>query len=166
MMLSFLAGLRLVERVLTRVLLVLLFVLVALSSATRYVGYPVIWSIELTQALFVWLCVLAGDLTLQRYGHFSIDMLAQLLPARARLVLDLVNFALIAALLVVLAHHGLNFARMTGMRPLPILGVTSALATAALPVGLVLMLITTIEQAVARLAGRGPGDGQAPREVM
>lgn len=166
MVTSLLYGLRSIERVLALTLLTVLFVLVALSSISRYVGYPLIWSIELTQALFVWLCVLAGDLTLQRYGHFSIDMLAGLLPRRARLVLDLADFALVGALLALLAYHGFNFAQMTGMRPLPILGVTSAAATAALPIGFVLMLITTIEQAIGRVRGRHVAAEAGPREVM
>ncbi len=160
----FLDSLRAIERGLAMALLVALFVLVVLSSASRYVGHPVIWSIELTQALFVWLCVLAGDITLQRYGHFSIDLLAGLLPPRARLALDLVDYALVAALLGIFVWFGWKFAVLTGMRPLPILGITSAVATAALPVGFALMLVTTAEQALARISGRRAQ--VAAREVM
>ena len=160
----FLDALRAVERGLAMALLAALFVLVILSSGSRYVGHPVIWSIELTQALFVWLCMFAGDITLQRYGHFSIDMLAGLLPARARFALDLLDYALVAALLGIFAWFGWKFAVLTGMRPLPILGVSSALATAALPVGFALMLVTTAEQALARVRGRH-AQGTA-REVM
>lgn len=156
-----------VERALAGLLLVVIVALVVVSSATRYAGFPVIWSVEVTQALFVWLCVLAGDLTLQRSGHFSVDMLANFLPPRARRALDLFNALLVAALLAILVFYGTRFAAMSGGRPLPITGVTSAAATGALPAGFVLMLITLAEQLVARWKGRMEAAAPSgPREVM
>ena len=167
MILSALGVLRRTERALASVLLIATVALVVLASSTRYMGFPIIWALEVVQALFVWLCVLAADLTLQRAGHFSVDMIANLLPPRTRQVLDVFNVLLGAALLAGLAWYGFLFTYITSGRPLPITGVTSALATAALPVGFVLMLITLAEQLVARLKGRpvaAPSD--EAREVM
>jgi TRAP-type C4-dicarboxylate transport system permease small subunit len=156
-----------VERALASVLLVAIVALVSLSSGFRYAGAPLIWADEVIQALFPWLCALAADLTLQRSGHFSVDMLANYLPARARRVLELINTLLVMALLAVLAYYGQRFARMTGMRPLPITGVTSAAATSALTVGFVLMLVTLAEQFHRRLTGREAAPAPSePREVM
>ena len=167
MIVSMLAALRSIERVLASVLLVAIVTLVVVASATRYLGSPVIWAIEVTQAMFVWLCVFAADLTLQRAGHFSVDLFANLLPRRARQVLDVFNILLAGALLVVLTYHGARFASITGGRPLPMTGVPSAVATAALPVGFALMLITLTEQLVARLRGRATvTTSDDVREVM
>jgi TRAP-type transport system small permease protein len=128
---------------------------------------PVLWAIEVTQAAFVWLCVFAADLTLQRLGHFSVDMIANLLPRRARQILEVINVLLAGALLATLTYYGVLFAQFTGMRPLPMTGVTSAVATGALPVGFALMLITLAEHLVARLKGQAPVvDASEPREVM
>lgn len=147
------AALRRIELIVASTLLVVTVALIILSSSARYLGIPIIWSIEVVQALFVWLCVLAADLTLQRAGHFSVDMIANLLPRRARQVLDVFNILLAAALLAALVYYGFAFAYVTGGRPLPITGVSSALATGALPVGFVLMLVTLTEQLIARLRG-------------
>jgi TRAP-type C4-dicarboxylate transport system permease small subunit len=167
MIVSALAALRGVERALASILLVATVTLVVVASSTRYMGVPVIWAIEIIQALFVWLCVLAADLTLQRAGHFSVDTIANLLPRRARQVLEVFNVLLAAALLAGLAYYGFLFAYITSGRPLPMTGVTSAFATAALPVGFVLMLITLAEQLVARLQGRAPAPpADEAREVM
>lgn len=167
MIVSLLGGLRALERALAAMLLVVIVALVIVASGSRYMGVPIIWAIEVTQALFVWLCVLAADLTLQRLGHFSVDMFANLLPARARQVLEVFNVLLAGALLAVLAYYGVIFAQFTGMRPLPMTGITSAAATGALPVGFVLMLITLAEHLAARLKGRSPvADSSEPREVM
>jgi TRAP-type transport system small permease protein len=167
MIVSALAALRGVERVLASALLVATVALVVLASGTRYMGAPVIWAIEVIQALFVWLCVLAADMTLQRAGHFSVDMIANLLPPRARRMLDVFNTLLAAALLASLAWYGFLFTYITSGRPLPMTGVTSAFATAALPVGFVLMLITLAEQLAARLKGQPPAAASdEAREVM
>lgn len=163
----FLRTLRALERAVSAALLVFIVALVVVASGTRYLGMPVLWAIEVTQALFVWLCVLAADLTLQRLGHFSVDMFANMLPPRLRQALEVFNVLLAGALLAVLTYYGVLFAQFTGMRPLPMTGVTSAWATGALPVGFVLMLITLIEHLVARLQGRSPvADPTEPREVM
>lgn len=167
MIASFLAALRGVERALACALLVVIVALVVVASGTRYMGMPVLWAIEVTQALFVWLCIFAADLTLQRLGHFSVDMFANLLPRRARQMLEVFNVLLVGALLAVLAYYGILFAQFTGMRPLPMTGVTSAFATGALPAGFFLMLITLAEHLAARLKGRSPvADETGPREVM
>lgn len=167
MIASCLQALRALERALAATLLVVIVALVVVASGSRYLGMPVIWAIEVTQAMFVWLCVLAADLTLQRLGHFSVDMFANLLPRRARQVLEVFNVLLSAALLATLTYYGLLFAQFTGMRPLPMTGVTSAVATGALPVGFGLMLITLAEHLAARLRGRSPVvDATEPREVM
>lgn len=167
MIVLFLERLRQVERALACALLIGIVALVIVASGTRYMGMPVLWAIEVTQALFVWLCVFAADLTLQRLGHFSVDMFASLLPKRPRQILEVVNVLLAGALLATLAYYGVLFAQFTGMRPLPMTGVSSAWATGALPVGFALMLITLAEHLVARLKGRSPvADTSAPREVM
>ncbi|MBL8805338.1 MAG: TRAP transporter small permease [Rhodospirillales bacterium] len=158
---------RALEMALAAALLSAIVTLVVVASVARYYGYPVIWALELTQAGFVWLCVLSSDLTLRRAGHFSIDMLAKLLPARARLVLELANLAIVATLLAVLVYFGWEFSARTSGRPLPITGITSAFVTAALPVGFALMLVTLGELALARLRGQpvGPAEDEL-REVI
>jgi TRAP-type C4-dicarboxylate transport system permease small subunit len=164
---TLLDGLRRFERAAAGTLLVVIVALVVVASGARYAGTPVLWALEVTQALFVWLCVFAADLTLQRLGHFSVDMIANMLPRRARQALELFNLVLVAAFLAVLIFYGYRFASFTGMRPLPMTGVSSALATAALPIGFALMLVTIAEQFAARIKGRplAPPAGE-PREVM
>lgn len=131
----------------------------------RYLGRPVLWSDEVAQALFVWLALLAADLTLQRAGHFRIDVLAGLLPAKARFLLELAIKLTIAALLLLLVYYGLLFMRVSHPRPLPMTGVPSSFAAAALPVAYGLMIITVVEQTLRHLRGLPDSDG-AGREVM
>lgn len=159
--------LRWIERAVAAGLLVILVAIVFAGAAGRYTGNPVIWSDEVAQALFVWVSMLAADLTLQRSGHFSIDIFANLLPPRARFVLDIIVIALLGALLGLLVLNGFRFADMTSGRPMPMLGLPSSVATAALPVGFSLMMITLIEQAIRRIRHRfEPPPEHAASEVM
>ena len=158
--------LRRVERAVAMALLCGVFLVVFLATIGRYLGTPVIWSIEASQAMFVWLCLLAGDITLQNFGHFSVPLIADTLSRPARRVLETFNAVVVLGLLCLLAWYGLTFAKISGGRPLPILGVSEGIATAALPVGFALMAITTIEQLVRRWRKIGYDDAHLARDVM
>ncbi|MEJ8572003.1 TRAP transporter small permease [Microbaculum marinum] len=158
--------LRRVERGVAASLLLSIFVLVFIATAGRYFGHPVIWAIEVTQAMFVWLCLLAADVTLQNYGHFSVPAIADLLSKRARRLLETFNGLVVMALLGFLAWHGLRFAEMKSLRPLPMTGISEGLATAALPVGFALMFITLLEQTILRWTAHGSEETHRSRDVM
>lgn len=166
-MISFaLDWLRRMERAAAMFLLVVIFAVVFAATVGRYMGSPVIWAIEVTQAMFVWLCVLAADITLQQRGHFSVPVLADLLSPEKLRVLEIFNGLVVLALLAFLAWYGLTFAEFSSMRPLPMTGVSEGVATAALPVGFSLMFITVAEQLVMRLRSADEPDLTGPRDVM
>lgn len=142
----------------------LLVGLIAIGSAGRYLGTPIIMSLELAQAAFVWLCMLAADLTLQENRHFSVDFLTRLLPDALQRALAVVTWLIVAALLVFLLWHGTDFTLITSDRPLPITGIPGAWVTSALPIGFVLMLITVFER-IARILARQPLPDATPQDV-
>ena len=149
-----LAVLRQAERAFAISLLAVLVAVVIIGTVFRFAGAPAIWTEEAAQACFVWLSLVAADMTLQRHGHFRLDMLTALLPKKARLALDVVIHLVIGALLAFLIFYAWKFVQISNMRPLPIIGVPSSFATAALPVGFALMIITLIEQIFVALSGR------------
>jgi TRAP-type transport system small permease protein len=161
-----LKAVRLAERAVAATLLVSLVAVVFAGAVGRYLHHPVIWSDEVAQALFVWVSMLAADLTLQRHGHFSIDIVTNLLPPRGRIVLDLLVLLLLIALVALLFVNGFRFADMTSGRPMPMLGLPSSVATAALPAGFALMMITLVEQTISRIRQRSAEPPQPPGEVM
>jgi len=145
---TFLKWLRRIEAAAAGTMLCGIVATVFLGSVGRYLGRPVIWTDEVAQALFVWTSMLAADLTMQRAGHFRIDILTSRLPRLFQHVLELVTKLALAALLCLLVWHGMQLARMMAARPLPMTGISSAAAMAALPVGFALILITLLEQFV------------------
>lgn len=149
-----LAMLRLAERGAAIALLAAVVVVVIIGTVFRFLGSPAIWTEEAAQACFVWLSLIAADITLQRSGHFRLDMLVGLLPKKARLALDIVIHLVIGALLALLMVYAWKFVQISSLRPLPLIGVPSSFATAALPVGFALMMVTLVEQIFAALSGR------------
>lgn len=135
------------------------------GALARFAGTPQIWTEELAQVLFVWLAMLAADYTLQRAGHFRIDLLTRLLPVPLQRALDILIQLMVAALLATLVWHGRGLLSVAHPRPLPMLGLPSSVAVAALPVAYLLMLVTTIEHLVDRVAGRHHADAPA-RDLM
>jgi TRAP-type C4-dicarboxylate transport system permease small subunit len=158
--------LRRVERAAAMLLLVSIFVLVFAATIARYMGSPVIWAIEVTQAMFVWLCVLAADVTLQQRGHFSVPAIADLLSPEKRRLLEIFNAVVVLVLLAFLVRHGMTFLELSSGRPLPMIGISEGIATAALPVGFALMFITIVEQLVMRWRNLDDDGAGAPRDVM
>ena len=149
-----LALLRQAERAAAIALLAAVVAVVIIGTIFRFAGAPAIWTEEAAQASFVWLSLIAADMTLQRHGHFRLDMLVGLLPKKARIALDIAIHLVIGALLVFLMFYAWKFVQISNMRPLPIIGVPSSFATAALPVGFALMTITLVEQIFVALSGR------------
>lgn len=160
-----LAILRKVEMMAAVAVLGLIVAVVFAGTVGRYGGRPILWSDEVAQALFPWLVFLAADLTLQRQGHFRIDLFLPLLPAGLRTGLELAIRLMLIALLALLVHYGIKLAQIAHFRPLPMTGVSSAWAAAALPAGSALMLLTLVEQTIALLRGRAV-QGEAARDVM
>lgn len=166
MLTKLLAWLRWLERAAAMALLCGIFVVVFAATAGRYFGFPIIWSLEASQAMFVWLCLLAGDITLQNFGHFSVPLIADTLSRPARRILETLNAVIVIGLLAFLAWYGWTFADMSSMRPLPMLGISEGVATTALPVGFALMALTTLEQLVQRWRKIGYDDAHLARDVM
>ena len=81
--------LRRVEFACAALLLAAVVALVGLASVARAAGSPIIWSIEVAQLLFLWLCVLAIDLAFQDERHFGISLVLDNVPAIGRKAIEI-----------------------------------------------------------------------------
>lgn len=91
------------------VLMAAIATVVFLQVFTRYVlAYPWGWPEELARILFVWVALLGAALAFRRAGHFSIDALANVLPARARRPLAVAIRVSLLAFLLLVAYLGLQ----------------------------------------------------------
>ncbi|POF34101.1 TRAP transporter small permease [Roseibium marinum] len=129
-------------------LLAAVVVLVAVASVARAAGSPIIWSIEIAQLLFLWLCIFSIDLALQHDRHFGIAILLDNLPERGRKAMEIFNLFVMICLLAYLFRFA--WKNMILMHP----RLDGALQTpgsyfhASMVIGIVLMVRTLTVQLV------------------
>ncbi|MCU4677702.1 TRAP transporter small permease subunit [Catenovulum sp. 2E275] len=134
------------ERQITALLLFLIVVLVFAAAVMRTLGYPIIWSVDFAQLLFVWLAVLGSDQALKQGNHAKLDVFFNKLQLKNRIKLaGLLNMISIACLFAVLIY-GIELVLLNPLRTLGSTDLPYALVTAAMPVGAGLMMITLIFQ--------------------
>lgn len=143
--------LRRIEFACAAVLLAAVVVLVGVASVARAFGSPIIWSIEIAQLLFLWLCILAIDLALQQGRHFGIGLVLDNLPSGARKAVEIGNLLVMIGLLAYLLQFA--WKNMILMHP----RLDGALQTpgsyfhASMVVGFLLMLRSLAVQLLQRL---------------
>ena len=135
-----------IERMLCIGLLSAIVLLVFAAAVMRTVGLPIIWSVDIAQLLFAWLCMLGANQTLKHAQHATVDIVTQYLPVRwQQRLAGLTSLIMIGVLAVIVVYgialFNLNPQRTLGSTPLPYRYVALAL-----PVGAGLMLLTLLEQ--------------------
>lgn len=139
-------------------LLCTIVVLVGIGSVTRYLGAPIIGLIEVSQMLFIWLCMIAADIAMQRSRHFGLSFLANHLSDRAARWLRIGNLLIIAGLLAFLFYHSIELTRISHPRLIGGLQMHYSYITAGLCLGTALMFRTTVAQLIAEFRGQAPDE--------
>ncbi|MEZ5589278.1 MAG: TRAP transporter small permease subunit [Gammaproteobacteria bacterium] len=146
--------LRRIEFACAAILLVAVVILVGVASVARALGSPIIWSIEVAQLLFLWLCIIAIDLALQHERHFGISLVLDNVPAAGRKAIEIINLIVMIGLLAYLLQFA--WKNMILMHP----RLDGALQTpgsyfhASMVVGFVLMIRTLTVKLVQFIRNR------------
>ncbi|MFD2794723.1 TRAP transporter small permease [Promicromonospora vindobonensis] len=149
-----------VELRFTQACLVLMTLLVLVSATSRTVGRPLSWTVDLATFVFAWAVFVGADVAWRRDRMVTIDTLVARFPARPRTGVRLANDLLIAVFLVAMVVTGVQLAGDAADRSfsgLPWLSYTWV--TLSVPVGCLLMLLTTLRRIhgdVATLRAPGP----------
>lgn len=142
--------------------LVLMVILIFLGGVLRMAGTPINWSGDAATAFFAWACFLAADIAWRRNSLMAIEVLTAKLPERAQAALRLINYAIIVAFLVYLIVMGVYLSWISRVRSFQgIPEVSYSWVTMSLPLGALLLLITTALKVRAELKG----EYQASRAV-
>ncbi len=142
------------ERIGAIALLSAIVALVAVASVARAVGSPIIWSVEIAQLLFAWLCMICADLAMQQQRHFGLSVLHAMLDERGRYWLDIINHLVLIGLLAFLFVYA--WRNMILMHP-RLIGATQMHGSwvhASMVLGMVLLLRTLLSQLIDRIAGK------------
>ena len=123
-------------------------VLVGLAAVTRAMGTPIIWSVEIAQLTFLWLCILAIDLALQEERHFGLRIVQDNVSPRIGRIVEIVNLLIMVALLAFLIRYAWRNTILMHTRLDGALQIRGSYLHASMVVGFSLMIRTLL----ARLA--------------
>jgi TRAP-type C4-dicarboxylate transport system permease small subunit len=147
------AMLRWIDRVTTVVATALLCAMVAVTIVAvvyRYgVNSPLTWANEVLESLFVWLTFLGAAVAMARNEHSGFTSLIARLPRLGRYVLTALSTLSIVAFLGVCAWVGFDALPKLAGQTTPTLGLSVAVNYAALPVGMLLILVQFLGMVVS-----------------
>src|SRR5688572_14162075 len=133
------------EAVLAATLLVLMVTLIFLGGVSRVLGYPLNWSTDFATAFFAWACFLCADIAWRRNSLMSIEVLTRRLPPRLETACRLVNYLIITLFLIYVIGMGVWLSWISRERSFQgIPEVSYSWVTMSMPVGALLLLITTL----------------------
>lgn len=141
---AFYAAVLRVEARVAAALLVLMVVLIFLGSVARVAGSPLNWTTDAATCFFAWACFLCADVAWRRGAMMSIDLVVARLPATLRKLLRLANYLIISLFLAYVVVMGLWLTWISRARSFQgIPEVSYSWVTLSMPVGALLLLITT-----------------------
>lgn len=146
------------EEWLSQFLLAVIVLLVFVAAFTRYIGMPINWSVDIAQALFVWVIFLGANQAWRSSRHIGIDLLVKRFAPQTQSRIQLVLYAVIAVFLVSLIVSGIHITIVNAGRILQDIPISYSYVTAAVPVGSFLMLLTTGKKIVSLLAPKPDKD--------
>jgi TRAP-type transport system small permease protein len=134
------------EERLSKVLLLATVLLVFLASLARWIGHPIVWSVDIAQLLFVWVCFLGANQALRRGEHIGVDFVVRYLPKRIQKAINAFHHFLIMLFLGTIVWFGIDLTKLNVERRFSDTDLSYAWVTAAVPVGSFLLLVTLIRQ--------------------
>ena len=131
------------EEIAVVVFLIAVTFLVFISALLRSFDYPLNWAIDLSLLLFAWIVFLGADMALRNTELVSVDMFLTKFPQVVQKYIILLWNIIIILFLGFLAWYGVPLALESSKRLFQTLGISYSWATISVPIGAILMLITT-----------------------
>lgn len=133
-----------VENIIANVLLIGIFILVFSSAIFRTAGFPINWAQDAALVAFAWLTFLGSDLAIRNTKLIGIEVIIKYFPKKVQKYLDIIFKIIIIMFLLILVKYGYTMAITGAKRTITTLGISYAWVTASVPVGAVLMIISTL----------------------
>jgi TRAP-type C4-dicarboxylate transport system permease small subunit len=127
------------EFALVSAIFIAIVMLVFVASIMRTFGHPVMWSVDMAQLLFIWLCFFGAIRAMRQRGHLGVDLFVRLAPHRYRLIIETAVGLIFCAMLAILAVEGYDLTILNKQRQFGDSGISYAFVTIAVPVGSVIL---------------------------
>jgi TRAP-type C4-dicarboxylate transport system permease small subunit len=142
------------EAFLARTFLIVMVVLIFSAGLARVFGHPINWAVDIATCLFAWACFLSADIAWRKSRLMSVDVLTARLSARGQKACRLLNYCILSAFLLYLIPTGLWLSYISRARSFQgIPQFSYSWITMSLPIGALLLLITTLLKAHDEIKG-------------
>ncbi len=131
------------EETLVKSFLVSITFLVFISAIFRTIKYPLNWAVDLSMLLFAWVVFLGANMALRNTELVNVDLFINKFSAKIRKNIYIFWNIIIILFLFFLIWHGIPLAMESTSRQFQTLGISYSWATISVPVGALLMIITT-----------------------
>ena len=133
-----------IELAICVILLAIITALVFVAAITRFFGHPLVWSVDLAQLLFIWVCFLGADKAMREKTHLGMEIPIKYLPYKHRLWVELLCSAMVLVFLAVLIVKGYELTLLNVERTFGDSTLSYGWVTAAVPVGCALLAASLI----------------------
>ena len=128
-----------IELAICIILLAIITALVFVAAITRFFGHPLVWSVDLAQLLFIWVCFLGADKAMREKTHLGMEIPIKYLPYGHRLWVELACSAIVLVFLAMLIVNGYELTVLNLERTFGDSTLSYGWVTAAVPVGCALL---------------------------
>ena len=124
-----------IEFVIAVTLFAAIVILVFAAAIMRFFDRPLIWSVDMAQLLFIWLCFVGATRAMREKVHLGVDILVRNLPIRIQRMIETGVSLVIIAFLLILAYEGSVLTMLNIEREFGDSGISYAFVTIAVPIG-------------------------------
>lgn len=133
------------EAFIASALLVLMVVLIFVGGIARLIGHPLNWTGDAATAFFAWTCFLCADIAWRRNGLMSIEVVTSRLPVLGQRIFRFANHLMICGFLLYVMGMGVYLSWISRARSFQgIPEISYSWVTMSMPVGALLLLVTTL----------------------
>jgi TRAP-type transport system small permease protein len=132
------------ENFITNLLMIGVVFFVFIAAVLRWAGYPISWSVEFAQFLFVWVIFLGANRCLREDKHISVDFFTKKLPEKVRITVEIAINLFVMGFLIFLCIFGTLLSLENSVRLISNLPISYSFITMAVPIGSMLMIITIL----------------------
>lgn len=143
---KFLDGLESIEKVFLIITAAIMVLVIAYQVVLRYVFHDSnAWSEELARYLFIYDVFIGAAIALRRSSHLQVDVFLNLMKERTKYIYTIVVTLLGIIFLAVLFVYSISLCKISAVNISPGLQVSMAVPYACMPLGAVLMILTSFE---------------------
>lgn len=143
---KFLDILEKIEKALIAISIIVMIIAMTDQVIMRYVFSKAnSWSDELTRYLFIYTVMLGAAIAVRRNSHLQIDVITGRLKPRAKSIITIITTVVGIIILVFLTIYSFELCKQGATNTSAGLGVRMSLPYLAVPIGCVLMILTSVE---------------------